>query len=255
MTLTDKEFRKKYIREEFPLSSKYDPYWVSENEMGPNPLWLTESLCQMMDLKPGMRVLDMGCGKALSSIFLAKEFGLQVWANDLWIDATDNLKRIREAGVEDRIFPIHAEARSLPYAEEFFDAIISVDSYHYFGTDLHYLESYMLKLLKPGAEIGIAVPASPVELPFPLPDHLGYEWHWINSLSWWKHLWERFPGLENVKAETVPNGWKLWLGWMELLRDSGRMNRPEMDLPEIETLRADKGEYLGFIQMIARRKA
>ena len=27
-----------------------------------------------MELEPGMRVLDMGCGKAISSIFLAKEF-------------------------------------------------------------------------------------------------------------------------------------------------------------------------------------
>ena len=35
-------------------------------------------------LEPGMRVLDLGCGKGLSSIFLAKEFGVQVWAADLW---------------------------------------------------------------------------------------------------------------------------------------------------------------------------
>jgi len=39
-----------------------------------------------------MRVLDLGCGKALSSIFLAKEYGTQVWATDLWISATDNRK-------------------------------------------------------------------------------------------------------------------------------------------------------------------
>lgn len=51
--------------------------------MGPNVLWLAEALSQMMDLRPGMRVLDMGCGKAISSIFLAKEFGLEVWATDL----------------------------------------------------------------------------------------------------------------------------------------------------------------------------
>lgn len=32
-----------------------------------------------------MRILDMGCGKAMSSIFLVKEFGIQVWANDPWL--------------------------------------------------------------------------------------------------------------------------------------------------------------------------
>ena len=63
----------------FPRSSKYDPAWVIENEMGPNVLWLTEFLCEALDLTPGMRVLDLGCGKALSSIFLAREFKVQVF--------------------------------------------------------------------------------------------------------------------------------------------------------------------------------
>jgi cyclopropane fatty-acyl-phospholipid synthase-like methyltransferase len=46
--------------------------------MGPNVLWLTEFVCEAMDLRAGMRVLDLGCGKALSSIFLAREFAVQV---------------------------------------------------------------------------------------------------------------------------------------------------------------------------------
>ena len=120
---------------EFPRSAKYDPDWVLDNMMGPNALWLTEALAGCMDLSPAMRVLDMGCGTGLSSIFLAKEYGVQVWATDLWIDATDNLERIRAAGVEDRVFPIHAEAHALPFADGFFDAMVSVDAYHYFGTD------------------------------------------------------------------------------------------------------------------------
>ena len=59
--------------DQFPRASQYDPEWVLENQMGPNVLWLTEALCQVMALKPGMRVLDMGCGRVLSSIFLADE--------------------------------------------------------------------------------------------------------------------------------------------------------------------------------------
>ena len=81
---------------QFPRSANYDPEWVLGNMMGPNALWLTEC----MGLEPGMRVLDMGCGKGMSSIFLAKEYGLQVWAMDLWIDVSDNYGRIRAAVVE-----------------------------------------------------------------------------------------------------------------------------------------------------------
>jgi len=41
----------------------------------------------------------MGCGTAMTSIFLAKEFGVQVWANDLWISATDNFRRNPTSGL------------------------------------------------------------------------------------------------------------------------------------------------------------
>ncbi len=47
----------------FPRSGGYDPVWLMKNEMGPNVLWLTEALCEHMTLEPGMRVLDMGCGR------------------------------------------------------------------------------------------------------------------------------------------------------------------------------------------------
>jgi SAM-dependent methyltransferase len=61
-----------------PRSNKYDPQWIINNQMGLNPLWLTEWLCEKIPLTSGMRVLDLGCGKALSSIFLAEEYGVQV---------------------------------------------------------------------------------------------------------------------------------------------------------------------------------
>ena len=63
-----------------------------------------------------MRVLDLGCGKAVISVFLAREFAVQVWATDLRISASDNSKRIADHGMSDSVFPIHADARRLPFA-------------------------------------------------------------------------------------------------------------------------------------------
>jgi cyclopropane fatty-acyl-phospholipid synthase-like methyltransferase len=123
--------------------------------MGPNVLWLTEYLCEEIDLKPGMRILDMGCGKALSSIFLAKEFGVSVVANDLWIDPTENWQRVVECGLEDRIIPIRAEAQALPYAERYFDAAICVDAYVYFGQTPEYAAGFS-RYVKSGGQVGIA---------------------------------------------------------------------------------------------------
>ena len=99
---------------DYPRASAYDPAWVYRNLMGPHPLWLTEALTQVLPLEPGMRVLDLGCGAAISSIFLARELGVEVWATDLWIEPSENRTRIEEAGLGDRVFPIEAEAHCCP---------------------------------------------------------------------------------------------------------------------------------------------
>src|SRR5579872_7261548 len=112
------------FNERFPRSNKYSPEWlVSGCSGGANPLWLTEWLTTGVELKPGMRILDLGCGRALSSIFLHREFEIEVWATDLWFSASENLQRIREADAGRGVYPIHCDARSLPFANEFFDAI------------------------------------------------------------------------------------------------------------------------------------
>ena len=41
-----------------------------------------------------------------------------------------------------RVYPIHADAHALPYAEGFFDAIVSVDAYHYFGLEDGFLDDF-----------------------------------------------------------------------------------------------------------------
>lgn len=244
----------------FPRSSKYDPEWVLKGWMGPNVLWLTEWLCEKMVLKPGMRVLDMGCGKALSSVFLAREFRVQVWANDLWISATENRQRIREAGLENQIFPIHAEAHELPYAEGFFDAIVSLDSYQYYGTDDLYL-SYFHKFLRPGGQIGIIVPGLARDFNGPVPEHLtaprksgGPFWAdecWcFHTADWWRHLWGRTSLVDVEIADTMPDGWRYWLQYEKACAEAGTLIFPS----EEETLEADSGRYLALIRMIGRRK-
>lgn len=122
------------ISTSFPRSSQYHPDWVLAGVSGgANSLWLSEWLASALDLRPGMRLLDLGCGRAASSIFLRREFGVQIWATDLWFSPAENIRRIRDAGVEDGVFPIHADARSLPFAADFFDAIVCIDSFPYYG--------------------------------------------------------------------------------------------------------------------------
>jgi len=259
--LSDKsvDLRSLLHNDRFPRSNRYDPHWVIENEMGPNALWLTESLCEVMDLKPGMRVLDMGCGRGLSSVFLAREFDVEVWATDLWGKPTDNWQRFRQAGVQDRVIPIHADARSLPYPDQFFDAIVCVDSYVYYGTDDLYL-NYFVKFVKPGGQIGIVVPALTQEFDGPIPEHLtrkqqsgGVFWDeecwYLHTADWWRHLWARTGLVDVAVADAMPDGWRLWLQHYRAVVAAGT----KRSVSDIEALEADGGRYLGFVRMIARR--
>ena len=245
----------------FPRSSRYSPEWIFENNMGPSALWLSEWLAEVAFPDRGSRVLDMGCGRAISSIYLAAEFGAEVWANDLWISATENWARVVAAGMEGSVHPIHAEAHSLPYAEGFFDSILSMDSYHYYGTDDLYMGCFH-KFVKPGGLIGIVVPGLVKEFPGgQVPEHLarkqksgGVFWQWdcasIHTADWWKRLLSQYPFVRLESCEPMQDGGAVWLAWEKAL---DAWNGKKMFPSDAECLEADGGEYLTFIRMVARR--
>lgn len=233
----------------FPASAAYHPDWIKSGVSGgANPLWLTEWLTGVLDLKPGMRVLDLGCGKALSSVFLHREFGVMVWATDLWFSPDENFQRIKDAGVDHAIFPLHADARSLPFAAGFFDAIISIDSFPYYGTDQYYLRN-LARFVKPGGHIAIAGAGLMKEIEI-LPAHLKNWWepelYCLHSPDWWMNHWERSGVVDVELADAMPDGWRFWHSWHLAVAPDNRL--------EIEALEADAGEYLGYTRVVARRK-
>ncbi len=250
--MTNPDLTRLLTLDAYPRSVAYDPVWMLENLMGPNAVWLTEALGQVMPLRPGMRVLDLGCGKALSSVFLAREFGVQVWATDLWIPASENWTRIQAAGLADQIFPIHAEAHALPFADGFFDALVSLDAYHYFGTDDLYL-GYVSRFLKPGGLLGIVVPGLQHELADGLPAHLAPFWQpefWsFHSPAWWRSHWERTGPVVVESADLIPDGWQHWLHWLEVC---GQFGYPTSE-DEARMIREDAGRNLGFSRIAGRR--
>lgn len=145
--------------------------------------------------------------------------------------------------------PIHADARSLPFAPDFFDAIVCIDAFPYFGTDDLYL-NYLAHFVKVGGTIGVAGASVVQEIEGPLPEHLAAWWSqdcWaFHSASWWQRHWERTGIVDVELADTMPDGWQVWLDWHKAVAPDNAI--------EIAAVEADGGRYLGYVRLIGRRR-
>ena len=210
----------------FPRAAGYADDWVrSAVSGGANALWLTEWLAEAVPLAAGDRVLDLGCGRAASSVFL---------------------RRVRDASVGDGVYPMRLDARELPFGDGFFDAVVAIDSFVYFGTDDLYLPE-VARLVRPGGWLGIAGAGFLAEIDGPVPEHLRDWWEpalWcLHSPGWWRRHWDR-TGLVRVEtADAMDGGWERWLEWQ-------RFASPD-NAVEIAALEADGGRTLGYVRVAA----
>lgn len=144
---------------EYIKTKKYNIDIINDKIMGPNPLKLEEELLKDNKIKPNGIVMDLGSGLGITSVFLVKEYGFKVYATDLWSDKEENRKFFTEMGLtNEEIIPVKADATDLRFDKNFFEAVISTDSYNYFGRDEKYLDEKLLPFVKKGGYIYITVP-------------------------------------------------------------------------------------------------
>ena len=139
---------------------KYRQYFTKDYLMGPNSFRLLDELIRRRPSNVLFhRTLDLGCGYALTSFFIANETDARyVYAYDLWVSASENNQRIQDNHLEDKIIPIHGDAMDMPFAHDYFDAIVSVDAYHYFGCREGVFAEKILPFVKKSGYVMIAIP-------------------------------------------------------------------------------------------------
>ena len=138
------------------------------------------------------------------------------------------------------MFPIHADARSLPFAENFFDAIISIDAFEYFGTDGSFISS-LVKYLKPGCQIGI-VNVGLLEEIETLPAEWPSDFCTFHTPEWWRRHWTISRRITVDVADQLLNGRELWIQWNQAIGST-----------DDDYLTLDAGKNLGIHRVIGYR--
>ncbi|HEY8454401.1 MAG TPA: methyltransferase domain-containing protein [Actinopolymorphaceae bacterium] len=239
----------------YPRSAAYDAAWLLQLDMGPHPLWQLEDLLADIALPADAHVLDLGAGKGATSVYLAREYGVTVTSLDLWVPAKEREHVCAAEGVAERVTAIEGDVRTVDLGNDVFDAIVSVDAFEYFGTDVHLLPT-LLPALKSGGWLAMSTPALR-EDPYAvgIPPHvervLGWEaaaWH---TPDWWARHWELSGMLTDVRARWQDGGRDSWLLWEQARRELTNEAGPSAVL---EMLRADTDEQIGFALVSARKR-
>jgi SAM-dependent methyltransferase len=248
-------------RSRYPELDRYSREDIYRNIQGEGGLFLAHDMAREMRLKPGMRVLDLGCGTGETSLFLARHFGVAVVALDKRLDEARLASRAEGEGLGHLVTPRRQDVRRLSPADGLFDAVFSMNAYFYFGTD-DLFAPYLLNFVCDGGRICIASPCyreelsrdTPEEFLIEFPDCLA-----VHSPAWWRHHFEKTRGVDILRCELHPHSREFWEDFVraKIERNEPRqMTKPEADgvLMFLKVLDMDTACFISHLFLLAEKR-
>ena len=236
----------------YPKSEKYMGNDYMKYIMGPNPLKLCEELLAEHRIPAGARVMDLGSGEGLTSAFLAKEYGFTVYAADLWSEPESHYPLFEQFGLtREQCIPVKADANDLPFEREFFDSVVCVDSYNYFGRDPAYLDEKLLPFVKSGGMIYAAVTGMKQDCHDNIPEVLLRSWNaeqldYIHDAQWWRGIVSQSRDCEVVSVHEMQSNAEVWADWLRQDNEYAVGDRAAMEHGGLD--------YMNFVAIVLRKK-
>jgi ubiquinone/menaquinone biosynthesis C-methylase UbiE len=184
--------------------------WAEAGEgekMRNHHLDITEKTIRSMELRPGERVLDLGCGSGWATRMLARLVadGPQGFGQVVGLDISDEM--IRQARAESRDFEnilyVWGSAQQIPWEENFFDKVLSVESFYYYADQDRAL-SELFRVMAPHGRLFILINLYK-DNPYSLQwvDKLKVPVH-VRSATEYAELFRKHA-FENVEARQIPD--------------------------------------------------
>ena len=176
-------------------------------EMERHHLDITEKTIRLMDLRPGERVLDLGCGAGWATRLLARlvSEGPQGFGQVVGLDVSDEMIRRARAASRDfeNIMFVWGSAQQIPWEENFFDKVLSVEAFYYYP-DQERVLAELFRVMAPRGRLFILIN---------LYNDNPYTLRWVEALNVPVHARSeaeyvellRKNAFEDVKAERIPD--------------------------------------------------
>lgn len=238
---------------EYTKSQKYNTPELLAKIMGPNPFKLQEEMLLNHKIPAGSLVCDLGSGQGLTSVMLVKDYGFTVYAADLWSDPQENREFFDEMGLtREQVIPVKADATAFPFEKDFFDAVVSTDSYNYWGRDPEYLDAKLLPFVKSGGYLYICVPGMKRDYHDNIPKELLLSWTpeqlaYLRDITYWTEILNNSRDAEVISIyEMKGDNEELWADWIR--------QENEVAVNDRKAIGAGGGKYLNFIAFVLRKK-
>ena len=184
--------------------------WAQEGEgekMERHHLNITEKTIRLMDLRPGERVLDLGCGSGWATRLLARlvSDGPEGFGQVVGLDVSDEMIRQARGASKDfeNILYVWGSAQQIPWEENFFDKVLSVESFYYYPDQDRALAE-LFRVLAPRGRMFILINLYK-DNPYSLQcvDKLKVPVH-VRSMAEYAELLKKHA-FENVETRQIPD--------------------------------------------------
>ena len=176
--------------------------WADNGEaekMEAHHLDITGKTIRLMNLRPGERVLDLGCGSGWATRLLARTVGEgpEGFGQVVGVDVSDEMiRRARAASKDfDNVMYVCGSAQQIPWEENFFDKVLSVESFYYYADQERALAE-LFRVMAPQGRLFILIN---------LYKDNAYSLQWVDKLKVPVHVRSAAEYVELLKRHAFEN--------------------------------------------------